>query len=55
MVEVGTGSGGSRFLKTKYPIEKGLEAGTTSQTGNKESLGPQVDLVPEKEKIGIEY
>ena len=29
MGTVGTGKSGSRFIKTKYPIEEGLIAGTT--------------------------
>ena len=32
MVEVGTGSVGTRFLDKDYPYEEGLEAGTTKQT-----------------------
>lgn len=30
-VEVGTGTLGTRFLKTDYPIEEGIELGTTKQ------------------------
>ena len=29
MVEVGTGTIGTRFIETDYPNEEGLEAGTT--------------------------
>ena len=29
MVEVGTGTSGTRFLKTDWPVEEGLTAGTT--------------------------
>lgn len=29
MVEVGTGTAGTRFLRTEWPIERGLIAGTT--------------------------
>ena len=29
MVEVGTGSVGTRFIDKDYPYERGLEAGTT--------------------------
>jgi len=35
MVEVGTGGIGSKFIKTKYPVETGLTAGTTTQEGRK--------------------
>ncbi len=34
MVEVGTGKSGSRFLKTNWPIEEGLTAGTTKLKEN---------------------
>jgi len=32
MVEVGTGTVGTRFLDKNYPYEEGLVAGTTKQT-----------------------
>ena len=54
MVVVGTGGSGSRFLKRNWPITRGLEAGTTKQEGDIESLIPQVDLIPETEKVGID-
>lgn len=41
MVEVGTGKAGSRFLKRDWPIEEGLEAGTTKQEGTKSDLEPE--------------
>ena len=31
-VVVGTGTVGTRFVRTEYPIEEGLIAGTTKQT-----------------------
>ena len=33
MVVVGTGTVGTRFVRTEYPVEEGLIAGTTKQTG----------------------
>ena len=33
MVEIGTGTAGTRFVNTDWPIEEGLEAGTQKQTG----------------------
>ena len=42
MVEVGTGGSKTRFIKTDWPIEEGLEAGTTKQEGR------QTNLVPER-------
>lgn len=32
---------GEAELKTKYPVEKGLIAGTTKQTGRQENLIPR--------------
>ena len=32
MIEVGTGSVGTRFIETDWPNEEGLTAGTTKQT-----------------------
>ncbi|KKL81597.1 hypothetical protein LCGC14_1993190 [marine sediment metagenome] len=31
--EVGVGSAGMRHIAKRYPVEEGLEAGTTKQTG----------------------
>ena len=45
MVEVGTGTAGSKYLKRKYPVEKGLDAGTTSQTGDEEFLDAQEEYI----------
>lgn len=33
-ITVGTGSVGTRFVAERYPVEEGLIAGTTKQTGN---------------------
>ena len=51
MVEVGTGASKTRFIMTRWPITKGLIAGTTSQTGNTENLVPEKSVVPETEKV----
>jgi len=40
MVNVGTGTSGTRFIKTKYPSVTGLVAGTTKQTGRRIGLVP---------------
>ena len=50
MVEVGTGGTGSRFLKTEWPIDEGLTAGTQKQKGRKMHLEAEIDLTEEKEK-----
>ena len=36
---------GTRSIATRYPVVKGLVAGTTSQTGNKEWLEPETKHV----------
>lgn len=33
-VTVGTGGLGSRFIRKDYPVDEGLDAGTTKQTGS---------------------
>jgi len=53
MVEVGTGTAGTRFLKTDYPIEEGLEAGTTKQTGRKTQLEAETRLTKAKDREGL--
>jgi len=54
MVTVGTGGRGTRFINTKWPIEDGLIAGTTTQEGHKQNLIPEESsLIEEKEKEGI--
>ena len=40
-VTSGVGSRGTKWIKTKYPVEKGLIAATTSQTGRVMNLVPQ--------------
>jgi len=55
MVEVGTGTSSSKFLKTKYPIAVGLIAGSTSQIGMQTNLIPEKGtLVAAKDRVGIE-
>jgi len=52
MVEVGTGTSGTRFIKTDYPIEEGLTAGTTKQEGTKAELEAEERGLPESEHWG---
>lgn len=54
MVVVGTGTAGSRFLKRNWPIEEGLEAGTTKQEGTKSKIDIENSLITEKERTGID-
>lgn len=35
------GTSGTKEIATRYPVVKGLTAGTTSQTGNVENLIPE--------------
>jgi len=45
---------GEKELKTNYPIEEGLIAGTTKQTGRTENLNAGVQsFIPEREKVGL--
>ena len=52
MVEVGTGTSGTRFIKTDYPIEEGLTAGTTKQEGTKAELEAEERGLSESEHWG---
>jgi len=52
-IKVGTGTSGTRFIATRYPVEKGLTGGTTTQEGNKMSLEPSIDLTSANEREGI--
>jgi len=53
MVEVGTGTGSSRFLKRNWPITDGLTAGTEKQEGRQPLLQPENSNVITKEKEGL--
>lgn len=55
MVNVGTGTTGTRFIKTDWPIEEGLTAGTQKQTGREMNLiAEELSLVTEDDLIGVE-
>lgn len=46
---------GQKELKTNYPIESGLTAGTQKQTGRIENLiSEQGSTVSKKQRVGIE-
>lgn len=49
-----TGGIGSRVLNRKYPVEEGLTAGTTKQTGNRNLTSSRGSLVPRRKKEGID-
>ena len=51
-IEVGTGGISSRFIKTDWPIEEGLEGGTTKTSGRKFELeAEEGSNVPQKERV----
>ncbi|NJO30853.1 MAG: hypothetical protein HC874_27345 [Richelia sp. SL_2_1] len=41
-------------VKTRWPVEEGLTAGTTKQTGRVTNLVPEKSFVREEEKIGLD-
>ena len=54
MVNVGTGGRGTRFIKTDWPIESGLTAGTEKQEGRQSNLvAEEQDLIPKKDRVGL--
>jgi hypothetical protein len=52
MVSVGTGTGKSRFLKTKWPFTEGLIAGTTKLPAQN-CLKPEISNVSDRDKVGL--
>jgi len=44
---------GEKEIKTKYPVEEGLTAGTTKQTGKRFLVPEQGTLIPERESVGL--
>jgi len=44
---------GEKELKTDWPIEDGLTAGTQKQTGRVTNLVAENSIVPERETIGV--
>lgn len=54
-VTVGTGGFRDKELKTRYPVEEGLIAGTTTQEGRITNLVPEErSLVPHRVKRGLD-
>jgi len=51
-VVVGTGSSGSRFLISKWPIDEGLTLGTTKLSDDP-YLEAEIDLVDSNDKVGL--
>lgn len=48
VVEVATGTIGTRAVSKNYPAEEGLEAGTTKQKAESPSLEAETDLTPKR-------
>jgi len=44
---------GEKELKTDWPVEEGLTAGTQKQTGRTMNLVPESSVVREIEKVGL--
>ena len=53
-VTLGTGTKGTRFINTKYPIESGLNAGTEKQKGREIALVPKVRNTYSKYRRGLD-
>ena len=54
MVVVGdAATSGEKELKTDYPVEEGLTAGTQKQTGRVTNLVAENSIIPERETTGI--
>ncbi len=52
-VTVGTGQHDSRFIKTNWPTEEGLDLGTTKTSGRDKYLKPQKSLIRTEYKKGL--
>lgn len=52
MVNVGTGGTGTRFIKTDWPIEEGLTAGTTKLSDDY-FLIPEYSICSENDGVGL--
>lgn len=54
MVEVGTAKSGEKEIKTDWPVEEGLTAGTQKQTGRQSNLTPtESSKVLSKDRTGV--
>jgi hypothetical protein len=54
-IQVGdAASHNEKEVKTRYPVEEGLEGGTNKQTGRTTNLVPEEkSLIPERKKVGL--
>ena len=53
MVEVATGGKGTRAIRTEYPIEEGLTAGTTKLRKEWKLKPENKSIVREIDKVGL--
>lgn len=53
MVEVGTGTRGTRFVNKNYPVDEGLIAGTTKQVNDPRLIPEEQSLVSKREEVGL--
>lgn len=54
MVNVGTGTIKTRFIRTEYPIEEGITAGTTKLRDEPNLVAEEEDLTLSKDRVGLE-
>jgi len=52
-VQEGPGGVKTKIIRHNYPIEEGLTAGTTRQTGDPFLRAEEGSIVTEKEKVGL--
>jgi hypothetical protein len=54
MVEVGTGTHKSKYVRRVYPITEGITAGTTKQHGRSGRLkATKGSFIPKRKKVGL--
>ena len=53
MVEVGTGSSGTRFLRSDWPIEEGLTLGTNKLRSEPHLQPQEADLSNKDDQVGL--
>lgn len=47
------GGSGTKAIATRYPVEEGLTAGTTTQEGRTMNLEPDETIVTQREQVGL--
>lgn len=52
-IQEGADTHNEKAVKTRYPVEEGLTAGTTKQTGEKFLKAEEKSLISNKDKVGL--